>query len=185
MSIQTWHETLINSQVDGPALTNSVAATSLLNTHEKWVMPASWAQVGRVLRLKAAGRISTVVTTPGTLTLSARIGAITIANGGAMALNIVSKVNVPWTLEWLLTCRAIGAAANFHHQGIWTSEAVIGAPLPSAGGAGVHMLPNAAPAVGTNFDSATAATVDFFAQWSVANPGNSIQLHQLSLVSEV
>lgn len=185
MSIQTWQETLINSQVDGPALANSTTATSLLNTHEKWTMPAAWAQVGRVLKLSAHGRISNIVTTPGTLTLSLRIGAVTIANGGAMALNVVAKTNVPWVLEWILTCRAIGAAGNWMHQGRWTSESVIGAPLPSAGGAGTHLLPNAAPAVGTNFDTSTAATLDLFAQWSVANAGNSLQVHQYKLESLV
>ncbi|WP_291854852.1 hypothetical protein [Bradyrhizobium sp.] len=183
MSIQTWQETLINSQVDGPALANSVTATSLLNVHEKWGMAQSWAQIGRVLRLTACGRVSNIVTAPGTLTLSCRIGAITIANGGAMALNVVAKTNVPWFLDWRLTCRAIGAAGNFMHQGTWISESVIGAPLPTAGGAGIHLLPNAAPAVGTNFDTSVPATFDLFAQWSVANAGNSIQVHQYKLES--
>lgn len=187
MSLQTWQETLINSQADGPALANSTAATSLLGTHEKWPMPASWAQVGRKLRVKAKGRISNIVTTPGTLTLSCRIGAVTIANGGAMALNVLAKTNVPWWLDWELTVRAIGTGvtANIMHQGMWFSESVIGAPLPAAGGVPGHMLPNAAPAVGTNFDPSIAATFDLFAQWSVANAGNSIQVHQYSLESLV
>jgi hypothetical protein len=187
MSLQTWQETLINSQADGPALANSTTATSLLSSHEKWPMPASWSQIGRKLRVKAAGRISNLVTTPGTLTLSLRIGAVTIANGGAMALNVVAKTNVPWWLEWELTVRAIGTgvAANCMHQGKWISESIIGAPLPAAGGVPVHMLPNAAPAVGTSYDPSIAATFDLFAQWSVANPANSIQVHQYSLESLV
>jgi hypothetical protein len=56
-----------------------------------------------VLSIRAAGRVSNIVTTPGTLTLDVRIGPtsnIIVANGGAMALNTVAKANVPWWLEW-------------------------------------------------------------------------------------
>lgn len=185
MSLQSWQETLINSQVDGPALANSTTATSLLNAHEKITLPAAYCQVGRILRVTAHGRISNIVTTPGTLALSLRLGAVTIANGGAMALNAVAKTNVPWILEWLLTCRAIGGgtSANFMHQGFWMSESVIASPLPAAGGCGTHLLPNAAPAVGTGFDSSVAATIDLFAQWSIANAANSIQVHQYKVES--
>jgi hypothetical protein len=37
---------------------------------------------------------------------------------------------------------------------------------------------NAAPAVGTGFDSTAAQLVDLFATWSVANAANSITCHQ-------
>jgi len=69
------------------------------------------------------------------------------------------------------------------HQGTWTSEAVIGAALPAAGGAGVHLLPNAAPAVGTGFDSTAAQAVNLFGTWSVANAANSILTHQYMVES--
>jgi len=182
MSLQGWQETLISGQVDGAALTASVTPTSLLPAAAKFVLPANYFQIGLMLRVIAAGRVSNIVTTPGTLTLDLRLGSVIVANGGAMALNVVAKTNVPWWLEWILTCRAIGAAANLMHQGLWRSESVIGSPLPSAGGAGQHMLPNAAPAVGSAFDSAAAQAVDLFATWSLSN-ANSIQLHQFGLES--
>jgi hypothetical protein len=186
MSLQTWQETLIAQPVDGAALANTTTATSILHPTARVTLPAQFFQVGRVLLLKAAGRISNIVTSPGTLTLEVRFGSAVVASSGAMALNVVAKTNVPWALEWLLTCRAIGSGtgANMMHQGIWSSESVIGSPLPSAGGAGQHMLPNAAPAVGAGFDSTAAQTVDLFATWSVANAGNSILTHQYKLVSD-
>lgn len=185
MSLQTWQETLIAMPVDGAALGNTVTPTSILHATGKIILPAAYFQVGRVLRIRAAGRVSTLVTTPGTLTLDVRFGAVVAANGGAMALNIVAKTNVPWTLDWLITCRAIGATttANVMHQGNWTSEAVIASPLPTVGGASTHMLPNAAPAVGTGFDSTAAFTVDLFGTWSVANAANTITCHQYFLES--
>ncbi len=183
MSMQTWVETLIQALVDGAAVGNTTTPTSLLPTGAKLTIPANWFYPGRIMRITAKGRISNIVTSPGTLTLDVRLGGTVVANGGAMALNVVAKTNVPWELEWLLTCRAIGGgtSANLMHQGSWKSESVVGSPLPSAGGAGEHMLPNSAPAVGNGFDSTAAQVLDLFATWSVANSGNTLTLHQLAV----
>jgi len=185
MSFQSWRETLIWSAVDGAALTASTTPTSILHASAKCALPANFFYVGRRLTLKACGRVSNIVTAPGTLTLDVRLGGVIVANGGAMALNIVAKTNVPWMLQWELTCRAIGATttANIMHQGIWSSESVIGSALPTAGGAGQHMLPNAAPVVGTGFDSSAAQTLDLFATWSLNN-ANSILCHQFELIAD-
>lgn len=189
MGLQTWQETLINSNVDGVAVANTVTRTSLLGgvgtgaSHAKLTLPANYLQVGRVLRVSAQGRISTVVTTPGTLTLDLQLGSVIVANGGALSLNIVAKTNVPWWLEWVLTCRTIGSGtiATFMHQGLFQSEAVIGSPLPTAGGNGSLLIPTGAPAVGTGFDSTALGQFDIFATWSIANAANSVQLHQYRL----
>lgn len=183
MSKQTWVETLITAQIDGTALASSTSATSILPPAAIYTLPANYFEIGRAIRIKAHGRISNIVTTPGTLTLDVRFGAVIVANGGTMALNTTAKTNVPWMLEWTLTCRSIGAStsATMMHQGRWTSESVIGSALPSAGGAGTHLLPNATPAVGTGFASTSSQTVDLFAKWSVSDSGNSIQLHGYTL----
>ena len=172
------------SQVDGPALTASATPTSILHVTCKPQLYAGFFFIGKKLRIHAAGRVSNIVTTPGTLTLDVRLGpadppTIVVANGGAMSLNVVAKTNVPWRLKWDLTCRAIGngTAANLMHQGDWASESVIASPLPTVGGAGEHMLPNAAPAVGTGFNSTVGLFMDLFATWSLNN-ANSIQVHQ-------
>jgi hypothetical protein len=133
------------------------------------------------MKLTAQGRISTVVTTPGTLTLDVRLGAVIAANGGAMTLSTTAKTNVAWWLEWVLTCRAIGSGtiSNLMHQGMFSSEAAGATTV--AGEAKSIMLPQSAPAVGTGFDSTAAQTVDLFGTWSIANAANSIQLHQYKL----
>lgn len=187
MSQQTWEETLTQANVDGAALSNSTTPTSIIGgtgtgaSHAKVTLPANFFNVGRVLRLRATGRISTLVTTPGTLTLDVRFGAVIVANGAAMTLSTTAKTNVSWDLDWLLTCRAIGSgtASNMMHTGKWTSEAAGATTV--AGEAKTIMLPQSAPAVGTGFDSTAAQTVDLFATWSVANAANSIQLHQFTL----
>jgi hypothetical protein len=183
---QSWVETLINQNVDGTALTASTTATSILHATAKLSLPPNWMRIGKKFRIIANGRVSNIVTTPGTLTLDVRMGPtanIIVANGGAMSLNVVAKTNVPWTLWWDFTCRAVGnsTSANLMHQGEWTSEAVIGSGVPTAGGAGTHMLPNAAPAVGTGFDSTVSMLVDLFATWSLNN-ANSIQVHMYEFI---
>jgi hypothetical protein len=184
MSLQTWNETLLAAIADSTALTASTTPTSIIPTAAKFTLPANFFYVGRRIRVRAHGRVSNIVTTPGTLTIDLRFGAVVVANGGTMALNIVAKTNVPWVLEWDLTCRAIGSgtSANMMHQGRWYSESVIGAPLPSAGGVPCHMLPNATPAVGTGFDSTTTQAVDLFGTWSLNN-ANSILTHQYELIA--
>jgi hypothetical protein len=181
----SFEELLASQQADGTALTASTTPTSILHPTGRILLPAGYLyRVGQVLRVFAAGRVSNIATTPGTLTLDLRMGpalppTIVVANGGAMALNTVAKTNVPWWLVWELTLRSVGitTSAAWHLQGTWTSESVIGSPLPSAGGAGTHLLPNAAPAVGTGFDSTVANYLDLFGTWSLNN-ANSIQTHQ-------
>lgn len=184
MSLQTWHESLIASIGDSTALTASTTPTSIIPAAAKLTLPANYFYVGRMIRILAHGRISNIVTTPGTLALELKFGATSVAASGAMALNIVAKTNVPWSLEWDLTCRAVGSgsSANLMHQGRWWSESVIGAPLPSAGGVPCHMLPNSAPAVGTGFDSTSSQVVDLFGTWSLNN-ANSITCHQFTLIA--
>jgi len=179
-------EPLITQTADGTALTASTTPTSIIRADSVYTVPANTLRVGSVFRIRAHGRVSNVVTTPGTLTLDVRFGAVIVANGGAMALNTTAKTNVPWELDWMLTCRSIGAStsATMMHQGKWISESVIGSAAPAAGGAGTHMLPNATPAVGTGFSSVAAFTVDLFATWSLNN-ANSIQSHGFILTQEL
>ena len=172
------------SQADGTALTGSTTPTSILLAASKPQLYAGFWYIGKKIRVHAAGRVSNIITTPGTLTLDLRLGpadppTIVVANGGAMSLNIVAKTNVPWRLTWDLTCRAIGngTLANLMHQGEWVSESVIGSGIPTATGAGTHLLPNATPAVGTGFNSTVGLFMDLFATWSLSN-ANSILCHQ-------
>jgi hypothetical protein len=181
MSLNSWVETLNASQIDSTALTNTVTATSIIAPQSRFTIPANYFSfIGKTIRVRAMGRISTVVTTPGTLTLDLRFGASTVQfNGGAMALNIVAKTNVSWSYEAYLTCRSIGngTLATLLGMGQWASEAVILSGLPSVSTNGIFVLPAATPVVGTGFDSTVSNVLDMFGTWSVANAANSIQTH--------
>lgn len=186
MGLQTWGETLNSLQVDGTAITNSAAQTSLLGAagavsgQSRYTIPANYLYIGQALRIWASGRISNIVTTPGTLTLAVKFGAISVFTSGAIALNVVAKTNSTWTAEMVMTCRSIGenTSATLMTAGSFTSESVVGA---AAGAANAAMLPLNAPAVGTGFNSTVTNQVDLFATFSIANAGNSIQMHQYML----
>jgi hypothetical protein len=187
MSSQGFRERILEVAEDGTALVNSTTATSILSAVRKTAaLPIGYFdRIGRMLQFRFSGRISTVVTTPGTLTLELRFGSIVVFSSGAMSLNTTAQTNVPWLLEGELICRAIGASTNttlFPKACKFMSHAVIGSAAPTAGGAGTHLLPyNTAPAVGSGFDNGAVQTIDLFATWSVANASNSIQLHAGSL----
>lgn len=180
MSLQTWGETLTSAQVDGTALGNSTTRTSILPPAARFTLPANFFAIGKVLRLNAWGRVSNIVTTPGTLLLDVAFGSTVVFSGGAMALNTTAKTNVSWRMIAMLTCRSIGngTVATMLGLGDWCSESAVGS---AAGVANDIMMPASAPAVGTGFDSTVANVVDVFGTWSIANAGNTIQLHEYSL----
>lgn len=171
----------------GTALASSTTETSLMlgNTGEQATLPAKYFErIGKSLKLRATGRISTLVTTPGTLNLYLRFGSIDVWDSGAMTLNAVAKTNVPWVLDVEVFSRALGSStsANLLGVGTFVSEAVIGSVAPTAGGELTHVLPyNTAPAVGGGFDSTAAQLIDFMAKWSVSNAANSIRLETFSI----
>lgn len=175
-------QVIASSYTDGPVLT-AAAAASCVPTYVPTTLPAGYWQIGRIWRLRMAGRISCVVTTPGTARFDMRLGGVVAFDTLAMPLNIVAKTNVSWLLDVLMTCRAVGSgtSANLIGQGVFLSEANILTPLPATGpGPGGQMVPyNTAPVVGTGFNSQSALTLDFFFTQTVAT--GSLTVHQMML----
>lgn len=173
----------------GTAVTNTVTRTSLsaAATAFEYPLPPSLLQnPGDMLCLVATGIISTVVTTPGTLTLDWSFGGTSIMSTGAMTLNAVAQTNTPWFLQiWAsLIAPGTGTAATLRFTGAWLSPASIGAALGATGpGPGGQIVPYSGTATGASttssgFNSTTSNAVDLNATWSVANAANSIQLQQ-------
>jgi hypothetical protein len=185
--MQSWQETLIQANTDGSALSASTSATSLLPAAAKFTMPANFLRVGSVLRVRFAGRLSNLVTTPGTLTIELRMGptsTIAAFSSGAMQMSSTAHSNVPIVGEIMLTCRAIGnsTSANFMGQGWALSQALSLTAVADSTTTPAHLLmPNTAPAVGTGFDSTVANVVDLYGTFSVNSASNSITIHQYTL----
>jgi hypothetical protein len=137
------------------------------------VLPNNYWSVAKQWLCILHGRISCVVTTPGTGRIDLRTGpsgTIVAFDSGALNLNIVAKTTVPWLMWILLTCRAIGSGTSSNLMGVgqFTSEAVVGAPANTAGGNGTLNCPVGAPAVGTGFDNTAQNALDFFFTQTVA-----------------
>lgn len=185
MSFQTWHETLSPpNSTDGPTLT-AAAAASCLPTAKKFALPSNFWFPGRKAKIVVWGRISNVVTTPGTARFDIRMGGTVVWDSGAINLNVVAKTNVPWWLEVDLTCRAAGAgtATTFMGLGSWESEALVGAPANTAGGNGSLLVPVGAPAVGGGVDATATLALDMFFTQTVAT--GSLTVHDFEWVSRI
>jgi hypothetical protein len=179
MSAQRWQETLVIGTVDGPTLT-AAAAASCIPTPSRIILPNNYFEVGKAFKIVLHGRISCVVTTPGTARFDVRMGpsgTIVVFDTGALNLNVVAKTTVPWLLEIWLTCRAVGTgtATNFFGIANFQSEAVVGSPVNTAGGNGSLLAPVGAPAVGGGFDNTAANALDVFFTQTVAT--GSLTVH--------
>ena len=160
------YELLISSQSDGAPNTAGTAA-SMLPPQAKYTLPAgSISAAGTVLRIKAFGRISSLITTPGTARFDVRFGSNVVFDGLAILLDsVAAHTNVAWALEIDMICRAVGSStsATVFGVGKWTSEDILGVPATAPKGSLTAVLPwNAAPAVGAGFDSTVANVIDVF-----------------------
>lgn len=181
MGLQTWEECLTASVADGTANTAGTAA-SCIPPGNVISLPSTYFQVGRVIRVTAYGRISCVVTTPGTARFQIRSGptsGTSIFDTGALNLNTTAKTNVPWLLQAMITCRTVGDGVNCTFMGCsqFESEAVVASPAPSAGGNGVLIAPVGAPAVGSGIDSTVVNQLDLWFTQTVATGSMTCHLY--------
>jgi len=187
MSLQTWNETIVMSATDGPTLT-AAARASCIPVANRIVLPNNFFYIGRAIRVRMSGRISCVVTTPGTARFDICLGAAgttIVFDTGALNLNIVAKTTVPWLLDALLVCRAVGTGTSttFFPTAFFQSEAVIGAPLPSVGGNGSLLVPVGTPAVGAGMDNTAASALDVFFTQTAATGSMTVHNYQVDVIN--
>lgn len=175
------------SSTDGPTLT-AAARASCIPTASRIVLPSNYFYIGKAFKVLLNGRISCAVTTPGTARFDIALGAAgttIVFDTLALNLNIVAKTTVPWFLEALLVCRAVGAGTltTFFSRGQFTSEAVIGSPLPTVGGNGSLLVPTGTPAVGGGTDVNAASAVDVFFTQTVATGSLTVHNFQIDVLN--
>lgn len=169
---QLWVSPYRVTKVDGPALTNSTTIASLLQAQDRIVIPGGYFEIGTGVRIHLHGRISTVVTTPGTWTLTIRYGSTAIAVSQAFALSTTAQTNDTFVADINLTCRAEGSAGNFMFDGQCTSQVFTNAVST------VLFGPATTPVVGGNADLSVNGFLDIMGTWSIANAANSFTVHQ-------
>ena len=191
---QGYWQTLNTLQAPGTALTNSTTRTSLTtgSTQARYTLPGNALKFpGDQLLLKASGIISTIVTTPGTMTIDLALATVAVVSTGLMTLNATAQTNTPWYLEVLMTVKTAGKAGNFVYTGYWLSPASINVALGATGpGPGGQIVPYSGTATGATTTSAgtqdftVSQIFDIYGTWTGgSNPTatNSIQLLQYNL----
>lgn len=189
---QGFWQTLVSNQAAGTALSNTITRTSLTTgtTQGRYTLPPNAIKMpGDQLLIEASGIISTVVTSPGTLTIDWALATVANISTGAMTLNIVAQTNTPWYMRILATAVTVGAStsAQLRYTGFWLSPASINVALGATGpGPGGQIVPysgtaTGASTLGTTFDSTVSQITDIYGTWGTANASNSIQLLQYNV----
>lgn len=178
---------LVIGSTDGPTL-SAAAAASCIPVASRIILPNNYWTVGKQLKIRLAGRISCAVTAPGTARFDLRTGpsgTIIAFDSGALGLNIVAKVAVPFAFDLDVVCRSVGTgtATTLFGMGRFVSEAVVGAMLPSAGGNGALLCPVSTPVVGTGFDNTAANAIDIFFTQTLAT--GSLTVHQYEILESL
>ena len=195
MSYNSWRETLVSLQVDGPAQNTFTTAKSIFGVDgtdasaaAKFTLPANFFYPGKAVSVRMQGDISNIVTTPGTITFQFMLGAVIAWTSGAINLSTTAHTTLPFWLEIDLVCQVGGAGtqAKLMGQGMIVSQTTVNTStadsvantLPSL------LLPNTTPAQGTGFDATASQKVDIFVGFSVSNAGNQVRVRQYRLISE-
>jgi hypothetical protein len=172
--VQGWQETLEAISANGTQISNSTSETIICNDFN---IPGYYMAPGRTIRIWAAGVMSNVVTTPGTLILRVRWGGVSgtvLLQSGAQGLDTTARTNSLWAMLCYITCQSAGASGTFMSSGImWcnvlssTAANLEPALLGSAG------APLASGNAAVTCDTTVSKLLSVTAQFSVStNPTN-------------
>lgn len=187
MSLQSWVETLHVGTTDGPTLTAASRLSCIPTASRVVTFGPDFFRIGRAFRVYMSGRISCVVTTPGTARLDICLGAAgttIVYDTGALNLNTTAQTTVPWVFDVTLVCRAVGTSTSttfFPLDGRFQSEAIVGSAADTAGGNASLIAPTGTPAVGAGTDNTVTHILDVFFTQTVAT--GSFTVHNLLVQS--
>lgn len=168
MSLQSWVESIRNDTADGTQVLNSTTETIMV---PDFTVPANYMLRGRALRYILYGDVSTVVTTPGTMTFRTRWGGVAgtlMAASAAVVPKVTVSTTLSYRLEWEIVSRAdpSGAAAVFTMGFVLFNNALADGSqfanlvIPQSAPASVNLATNAANALSSTitFSVSTATT---------------------------
>lgn len=171
MSRQFWRETIAWSTANGTTISNSTTETILM---PDVTIPANYLQDGRALQIVLMGKLSNIVTTPGTLTFALRWGGVSgtvLAQSSAMSLNTTAQTDIMFRIELELVTRANGSSGSVLAMG-FANVAALATQAPQFMGSAGGSSGNTPAAVTANLTADTALSIT--AKFSIANAGNAI-----------
>ena len=183
-----WRDLLTPRRVlisDGVQVLNSAAEALMV---PDFTFAADYLEVGDALKYTLFFDISTIVTTPGTVTFRLRWGGLAgtpiLAASGAYAPDVAVQTTKSGCIEYYLVCRTTGATGTIFCMGRMamnnvnpTSVATIGANLQMA------LIPTSAPAVATSADTTIAKALSPTVQFSSATATVQLTNHLAFLES--
>ena len=182
-SLQTWEETLYTTIADGAQVLNTVTETIMV---PDYTLPASYMYQGRTLKYTVYFDTSTVITTPGTITMRLRwggVGGTALCTSGAYAPDpTAASTTVSGYVEYLVTCRSIGTSGSIFAMGrMWLNDYDDASATTIIGNLNMHVIPASAPAVVGSLDTTTAKALSPTVQFSVATATTQLTAHQAVL----
>src|SRR5271156_2891523 len=180
---RSFYEVLVVSQIPSAAVGSATATTSILPYQGRFTLPAGFFDViGKTVRIKALGQISTTSAAPGNITFSVNFGTIStaIAVFPSQAITtVVSASNLTWDLELNMVCRSLATASATGAFMLTGGRFMSAAARTNV----VQLLPASSPTTGTGFDSTVTNTVDLQMAWTVAAAQNTAITQLFSLES--
>lgn len=166
MSRQFWSEAIAWAVADGTAVANTTTETIIF---PNVTIPANYMQDGRVLRIKAFGKLSTTGTP--TMTFAIRWGGVSgtvLATSEAITQGS-GVTNVNWSLEAYIQTRSNGATGSLLVFGDLVIHSSSTAVLQNVFSVSGFDAP-AAVTVDLTADTALSLTAD----WSAASASNTL-----------
>lgn len=166
MSRQFWTETIAWATADGTAVANTTTEAIIF---PNVTIPGNYMQDGRVLRLKAYGKLSTTGTP--TITFALRWGGVSgtlIATTEALT-NGSGVTNVNWSIEIMIIVRANGSSGTLLAMGDAVLHTSATAVLHNVFGVSGYDAP-AVVTADLTVDSPLSLTAD----WSAASASNTL-----------
>lgn len=184
-SLNSWQESLVTQHAAGTSFGAFTTAKTVINAQALAVIRAGFFIPGKRLRISVQGGIGTLVTTPGTITFQAMLGANIAFTTGAIQLNATAHTNRPFDLRIDLTCRAEGAGTSANLMGssiaIGTMFTVTAGQADGVNSMSVLTAPATAMAVGAGFDSTIDNILDFFAGFSINDAANTVKIENYTV----
>jgi hypothetical protein len=183
-------ENIVSSVTDGPPLT-AAARASCIPTANRIILPNNFFYVGRRIKFTMSGRITSLITTPGTARFDICMGSagttIVFDSLAILLDSIAGHTNVPWFLDVELTCRAVGATTLttfFPTKATFISEDILGVPATAPKGVLTATLPwNTAPALGAGMDNTAASAVDVFFTQTAATGSMTVHSYAVDVTN--
>jgi hypothetical protein len=164
----------------GTAFGTFTAAKSVINATNLLQLPPNYLYVGKKIRVTARGALTTLVTTPGTVTFQIMMGNIVVWTSGAIQMNATAHTSLPFNLNVDLRCDSIGSGTTAKFLGMGVLQGIMftltAAQVDGVNSSAVMAVPATAPAVGTGFDSTIANLLDFWTGFSISSASNVVQL---------